>query len=237
VSERKEITQVTAGERGLQLRSIEEMFRFAQYAVKSEIVPRGDTPEAVLIKIQAGAELGITPMRALQNLVVFNGRVSMMEKLANALVLGSGVLAADGQVEVWFTGQEFDDDYTCHVRSRRRDQNKSNETTFSVKDAKLARLWGKAQDRGVSPWVAFPKRMLAARAKQHHFQDHFGDVTLGTALSEAAMDDGVITVSGRTVRGGIAPTLVPSGPDPLFADNVETDAEACDDGGPVEVVP
>jgi hypothetical protein len=216
-----EKVELVAGERGLALTTIEEMYRFAQYCVKSGIVPHGDTPEAVVVKIQAARELGITPMRGLQSLYVVNGRVAMMEKLAVALVVGSGILATNGQIEVSFSGKEYEDDFTCTVRSRRRDQDRHNVTTFSVKDAKLARLWEKKSERGVSPWVAYPKRMLAARAKQHHFQDFFGDVTMGLATAESAVDDDVIVVAGRSVRGALEPatevTVSAAGADPLFA--------------------
>lgn len=233
----RSLVPVERGEQGLEFQSLDAAYRFAQYVVSSGIAPSGDKAEAVVVKMQAGWELGITPMRAMQNIVVFNGRISMMEKLAIALVRSSGKIAKGSMIKVWFTGTEtadgFGDDFTCHVSSRRVDEPEENETTFSVKDAKLARLWGKTQDRGLSPWVAYPKRMLAARAKQHHFQDHYSDVLLGFATAETVMDDENVatipTPAGRQlVRGAQAtPPLV--GPvigatptevvvDPLFAD-------------------
>jgi hypothetical protein len=234
----KALVPVEMGEKGLQFNSLESAYRFAQYVVKGGLAPGGDTPEAVVVKMQVGWELGITPMRALQNLVVFNGRASMMEKLASALIRASGIVAMDGQIRCWFTGNEYDDDFTCHVSSRRKDEAEPNETTYSVKDAKVARLWDKKQDRGVSPWVASPKRMLMARCKQHHYQDYYSDVTMGLALTEAAIDDSPVNVAstptGLKVRG--TPTvdqpvvLQAAAPDPLFeqdddANQVETDAE------------
>jgi hypothetical protein len=221
---------IGVGDRGLALRSIEDMFRFAQYCVKSGITPKGDTPEAVLVKVQAAAELGISPMRGLQSLYVVNGRIAMMEKLASALIIASGVLTLDGQIVTWFTGKEYEDDYTCHVRSRRHGQALANETTFSVKDAKLARLWGK------DLYSQYPKRMLSARAKQHHYQDYFGDVTMGLALADTVVDDSV-TLGGRPAMSALpAPiTTDPADgePDPIF-ETVGRVTNVVDENGEVE---
>lgn len=240
---------VETGDRGVALRSLDEMFRFAQYVVASNIAPTGDKAESVVVKIQAGLELGISPMRAMQNLVVFNGRLSMMEKLATALVRSSGKVAFDGQLKTWFTGEQnedgsYPDDYTCHVSSRRVDEAEPNETTFSVKDAKIARLWNKSQDRGVSPWVSAPKRMLMARCKQHHLQDYYSDVTMGVATIEGGIGDEPIHVPNRQrIRGAReieqpevlrTKELAPAAePDPLFADEPESvmvEVKVADDG-------
>jgi hypothetical protein len=224
--------------RGVALKNLDELWRFAQAVVKSGIAPMGDKPEAVMVKIQAGLELGISPMRAMQNLVVFNGRLSMMEKLATALVRSSGKVAFDGQLHTWFEGDvnpdgSLADNYTCYVSSRRVDEAKPTVTSFSVKDAKTARLWNKSQSAGVSPWVAYPKRMLQARCRQHHIQDNYSDVTMGIATAEGSIGDDPVYVDPRSRIRATKEITQPSvlqlekqlevteEIDPLFADDME----------------
>lgn len=237
----KAMIAVDQANKGLVFKNIDEAYRFAEAAVAGKLVPAGDTAAAVVVKMQAGWELGITPMRALQNLVVFNGRLSMREMLATALVRSSGKMAKGSQFEVWFTGDEdlktgaLADNYTCHVRSQRSDESEPHETTFSVLDAKIARLWNKAQANGVSPWVAYPKRMLLARCKQHHIQDNYSDVTLGIATYETVLDDEPLAgrsthTAATTVRGNAAveqptPKSGSGETDPLFDEPALIDAE------------
>ena len=63
------------GSHGVQLQSIDEAFRFARAVVASGWAPKGmEKPESVMIAIQFGMEIGLTPMAALQNMAVINGR-------------------------------------------------------------------------------------------------------------------------------------------------------------------
>ena len=60
--------QIALGAQGVQLASIDEAFRFARAVVASGFAPKGmEKPESVMIAIQLGMELGLTPMAALQN--------------------------------------------------------------------------------------------------------------------------------------------------------------------------
>ena len=63
------------GNQGVKLASLEDAFRFANAVAISGFAPRGmEKPEAILVAIQLGAELGLTPMSSLQNIAVINGR-------------------------------------------------------------------------------------------------------------------------------------------------------------------
>jgi hypothetical protein len=54
---------INYGAQGVKLASLEDAFRFANAIVASGFAPRGmEKPEAVLVAIQLGAELGLTPM-------------------------------------------------------------------------------------------------------------------------------------------------------------------------------
>ena len=69
---------VTAGSHGLQLQDYDQMYRFATAVVKSGFAPKDvKSPEAALVAIQMGAEVGLAPMQALQSVAVINGRPSL----------------------------------------------------------------------------------------------------------------------------------------------------------------
>jgi hypothetical protein len=51
------------------------------------------------------------------------------------------------------------------------------ERSFTVADAKQAKLWGKVGHSGKpTPWVLYPKRMLQMRARSWCLKDLFADV-------------------------------------------------------------
>jgi hypothetical protein len=87
---------IAFGGQGVQLASLDEAYRFANAVVASGFAPRGmEKPESVLIAIQLGMELGMTPMSALQNTAVINGRPAIYGDAALALVRASSS-AAEG---------------------------------------------------------------------------------------------------------------------------------------------
>jgi len=86
---------ITFGDSGVKLASLEDAYRFANAIVASGFAPRGmEKPEAVLVAIQLGAEIGLSPMAALQNTAVINGRPAIYGDAALALVRGSGLLVS-----------------------------------------------------------------------------------------------------------------------------------------------
>jgi hypothetical protein len=146
---------INYGSQGVKLASLEDAFRFANAIVASGFAPRGmEKPEAVLVAIQLGAELGITPMAALQNIAVINGRPAIYGDAALALVRASGLLESFNEEEV---GEAGKDSFGIKVTATRRDGSKGSET-FTVADAKAAKLWGKS-----GPWTDYPRRMLKFR--------------------------------------------------------------------------
>lgn len=129
--------EVRIGEQGVQLRSLEEALRFAKAVVASGIAPRGDNEAAVFVKLQAGAELGLPPMRALASLVVVNGRLSLMGEALLALIRASG----RARVSVYNEGEG--DARAGVFDFERLDTGEKGKVTFSVADAKRAGLWTK----------------------------------------------------------------------------------------------
>ena len=85
--------QISVSNKGLQLSTLDDMWRFAQCVVKSGFAPKGmEKPESVLIAVEMGYEVGLSPMAALQNTAVVNGRPTIYGDAALALVRGSGLL-------------------------------------------------------------------------------------------------------------------------------------------------
>lgn len=196
--------QVAYGERGVQLANMGELFRFAQAVVQSGMVPRGiDTPQKVMVAIQAGAELGMGPMQALQSYAVVGNRPGLMVEPAMALVMASGQLA---QRSVKFDGEG--ETRSCTVELVRRG-GLATTWTFSLADAKRAGLLSK------DVWRQHPDRMLYARAAGYCLHDLFADILRGRAL--VGVDDFDPPAAPERNVTPRAPRAEDPGPDPLLA--------------------
>ena len=171
---------INFGEQGVQLASLEDAFRFANAVAASGFAPRGmEKPEAILVAIQLGAELGLTPMSALQNIAVINGRPAIYGDAALALVRSSGLLEVFREEEIGEVGK---DTQGIKVTAKRKGFDEATES-FTVADAKLSKLWGKS-----GPWSDYPKRMLKFRARGFILRDLFGDVLKGLRTMEEVRD-------------------------------------------------
>jgi hypothetical protein len=199
-------TPINYGAQGVKLASLEDAFRFANAIVASGFAPRGmEKPEAVLVAIQLGAELGLTPMAALQNTAVINGRPAIYGDAALALVRASGLLESFNEEEV---GEAGKDTFGIKVTATRRDGSKGCET-FTVADAKAAKLWGKS-----GPWTDYPRRMLKFRARGFVLRDVFGDVLKGLRTAEEVRDypeERNITPLSEKVSGGLTMSITQGG--------------------------
>ena len=160
--------------------SITEAIKFSEMLAKSNMVPRAyqGKPEDILVCIQWGYEIGLAPMQALQNIAVINGKPSVYGDAAMALVLASPV--CEGIAESIEGEGTPNPVAVCVARRRGR---APVESRFSVEDAKRAGLWGKQ-----GPWTAYPKRMLAMRARGFAIRDAFADVLKGLITAEEAQD-------------------------------------------------
>lgn len=156
-------------------KSLEEAMAFAQILSKASIVPKDyqGNPGNVIIAVQWGAEIGLPPLQAMQNLAVVNGRPSLWGDAMIALVRGSGKLEA-------ITEDVGDTSATCTVK---RKGEAPTSRTFTMEDAKRAGLAGKQ-----GPWSQYPKRMLQMRARAWALRDVFPDVLRGVAMAEEAQD-------------------------------------------------
>lgn len=196
---------VAYGTQGVQLASLDDAWRFSQYIIASGLAPRGlEKPEAILVAMQLGAELGLTPMASLQNIAVINGRPGIFGDAALALVRASGLIESYREEEV---GSRLSDDWGFKVTTTRKGM-PEHADKFTVADAKLAKLWGKT-----GPWSEYPRRMLKWRARGYVLRDIYGDVLKGLRTTEELHDTPVEPKNVSPLKGLVAALDAPKEPE------------------------
>lgn len=168
-----------------------ELQVFATVASRSNMVPKdyANRPEAIIIAVQMGSEIGLAPMQSLQNIAVINGRPSLWGDAMLALVKAHP--AYRGCVET-IEGEGDSRVARCEMR---RDGEPPIVRTFSVSDAKEAGLWKKA-----GPWTQYASRMLQMRARGFAVRDGFPDALRGLISAEEARDIPADTFTGPTIE-------------------------------------
>jgi len=179
---------------GIVPQSFEDVQRLATMAVASGLW-KGDRKDSdqqkhakATMAIMQGLECGVPPMQAVQSIAVINGKCVMYGDLLTALLWANGF-----DIEQTITGSGDQKTATCTIT---RPNGKKVTRSFSVADAKRARLWddratvkkqwdGKWEDKpNDSPWFRFPERMLGWRALGWCQKDGASDVTKGLTIRE-----------------------------------------------------
>jgi hypothetical protein len=207
--------EVAAG--GVMLRSLDDLMRFARMAVAGGAAPKGMSDGAAAVAIQAGLERGLGILGGLTQGVVINGVFSWRGQGAFALIQNSGLCVA-GSLKKWTEGEG--EDRVGIAEAHRVGYKAADRRTFSVKDARAARLWGKG-----GPWTDYPNRQLAWRALGFLARDVFPDVLGGFPIVEEAQDYKDIPPTVSTSCGSNSITEAPpptaaqsSSSDPLMAE-------------------
>ncbi len=175
--EKPDISLTTSGT--FKLTSLDEAWRFAVMVSVSGMAPKDYSGKQnagkVVVAMQMGAEIGLSPMAALQNIAVINGRPS---------IYGDALLAVALKhpdcVDIIETFDAKAMTATCLVKRKGKED---LVRTFSVDDAKLAGLWGKP-----GPWKQYPPRMLQMRARGFALRDAFADALRGVSIREEQED-------------------------------------------------
>ena len=169
---------ISAGAKGLTFANLDELWRFCQAVVNSgQFGKEINTPEVALIRLQAGMELGLSPIWSLVNIFVIAGRPTVY---GDALL---GIVRAHRDfADIRETLQGEGDDMVAICEIDRKGQS-TTARRFSVKDAKRAGLWGKS-----GPWASYPTRMLQMRARAWACRDAFADALRGLGVSEEVRD-------------------------------------------------
>lgn len=197
---------------GVQLRSFDELGRFCKAIVNSGLAPKSfNSPEAVMVAIQHGMELGLAPMQALQSIAVINGK---------PVIYGDAALALATAHPSFLDIEETTDGTTATCVIKRRDRS-AVVRTFSEADAKKAGLWGKS-----GPWAQYPARMLQMRARGWALRDAFPDALKGLGIREEVQDYQVKVARGREVASSV---VLPETAAEFFAVTDESQQAALND--------
>ena len=164
---------------GFTPQTFEDAWRFAKIIANSGLAPKDyqGKPDNVLVAMQMGAEVGLSPMAAIQNIAVINGRPSLWGDAALGVVQ---VHPAYEWHKETFTGTG---DLKIAIFEIKRKANEVHTSSFSVADAKKAGLWGKT-----GPWTTYSDRMLMMRARGFGLRDKFADALRGLSIAEESMD-------------------------------------------------
>lgn len=163
----------------LQPQTFDQLLRFAEMAATSDLMPRDykGKPANIVLAVQLGSEVGLSPMQAIQNISVIQGRPAVWGDAMLGIVRRDKrcqdvleAIAGEGEARV----------ATCTIK---RAGSSDTVRTFSVADAKRAGLWGKQ-----GPWQQYPDRMMQMRARGFACRDAFPDVLRGLSSAEEITD-------------------------------------------------
>ncbi len=146
----------------------ENYLMLAERISKTAMVPgpmRGK-PDEVLAVVMYGAELGIGPMQALQQINFIAGKPSAAAELLRALVMREGH-------QFIITG----DTAKAVARCKRKEWDEWQETSFTMDDAHRANLGGG------DGWKKYPDQMLSARVTSKACRMWFSDVIAGMSYT------------------------------------------------------
>lgn len=169
--------------------TFDQLVRFAELAAASGLVPKdyANKPGAIMIAVQMGSELGLSPMQSIQSIAIINGRPGVWGDGLIGLCRGSPLCE-----DIIETMEGEGDARTATCVAKRRGATPSI-GKFSVADAKRAGLWGK------NIWAAYPDRMLQNRARGFSLRDAFPDILRGLKTVEELRDTPPDTYRGPTL--------------------------------------
>jgi hypothetical protein len=158
--------------------NLAEAMKVADILAKSDLVPKDykGKPGNVIVAIGWGAEVGLKPLQALQNIAVINGRGSVWGDAALALCMRHPDFE---DITETIDGQGDARVAKCMVKRKGRTP---VERTFSISQAKAANLWGN------NTWKNYPERMLQMRARGFALRDSFPDALRGLYITEELVD-------------------------------------------------
>lgn len=203
-------TAVQLSENHLMPQTLTEKLKMAEMFAASGLMPLGlKSPAQVLVALQMGHELGIPPMRAIQNIAVINGKPTLSADLMLAVAIRTG------EVEFFDANDVTEERAIVKIK---RQGFPTHTSMFSMEDARRAGLAGKG------PWQSYPRRMMKARALAFAVRDVFPDVLAGIYTPDEIGD--------RTVSERPEP-VIPAASDPvvssssdIFGDALALTAEA-----------
>lgn len=170
--------------------NLTEAIEFSKLMAKSEVVPKEyiGKPANILVAVQMGMELGLSPIQAVNSIAVINGKPTMYGDAPLAVIKASGVLDpnfAQGGID-----ERSPEECLAAAEGRcavkRKDQAQPTIRTFSRADAEKAGLYRRSGPTG--PWNTYEGRMLMFRARGWALRDSCPDVLKGLRIAEEESD-------------------------------------------------
>jgi len=170
---------------GFEPDSLDGLWRLATIYLNAGLVPPDLTKNCsreaaiakIVVAIEYGLSVGLRASQAIQSVAVINGRPTIWGDAMKAVCIASECCAGIEE-RPHGDGEQFG--YTCVAR---RKGSPDVVQTFTVADAKQARLWSKT-----GPWSTNPKRMLQLRARAFALRDQYPDVLKGLSMREEVED-------------------------------------------------
>jgi hypothetical protein len=164
--------------------------QLAETLAKSTLVPKQyiGKPDDILVAIQTGRELDMPPAASLRTFAVIGGTPKAFGDGFLAVIQTSPAYQRHVEYFVDRQGERVDalgitdlsTDASKAVAMFWRKGNPEPFTkSFSIHDAKRAKLWGKP-----GPWTEYPGRMLQMRAREFAGRDAFSDRLMGLTISD-----------------------------------------------------
>lgn len=160
----------------------ESAYRMARIMAQSGLMPKGiNTPEAVFVAMQMGAEIGLSPMASVQNIAVINGKPGIYGDAAIAVVRASGLLE---EFKEWSEGERKTPKWTFYCRMKRK----------GFESVTGSYSWAQACEAGLdkphpdSPWRKWTDRMMQFKARNFPMRDQFADILKGIRTTEENVD-------------------------------------------------
>lgn len=157
--------------------TVQECIKLSEMIAASDLAPKQfkDKPGNCYIAIQMGAEVGISPMQAIQNICVINGRPAIYGDMGKALLLSKGCRIMERDIkDIRKSGEAW-----CEIT--RPDGKTKAVRTYSTEDAG-------ALLKKEGPWQTDPYRMLAWRAFWFCARDVAADFLKGLGGVEEVRD-------------------------------------------------
>lgn len=161
-----------------QFEQLEVCRSLAHHYCQTEMVPKQyrGKPEDGAVAIQWGAEIGLKPMQALQNVAVVNGNPTLWGDALVALVRQSGL--CEYITQDWDAAAQV---YT--ITTKRKGEPEEATGSYSFEDAKKAGLTGR------DTYQKHLKIMLKSRCRAHLLRDVYADVLKGFQVREVIEED------------------------------------------------
>lgn len=182
---------------GLVPTNLDDAFRLSEAFHQAQLAPRDlNSPQAIMIAMMQGMELGMSPVQAVQSVAVINNRPVIWGDALIAVVRAHPDCL---YVKEWIDGEG--DDRVAWCETQRKGEDEPVKRSFSVEDAKRSGKWttepkvtrksrngGTYQADNDSPWYRYPQRMLQMRARAWCLRDVYADAMKGIQVREEVED-------------------------------------------------